>query len=68
MKPRKQFEKLTASELYCQKCKRLSPVRERLLLVLPTAELYDYRCQACGESLGSREVKSHARRIRPVTI
>jgi hypothetical protein len=68
MRPRKQFEKFSASELYCPKCRRLSPVRERLLLVLPAAELYDYRCQVCGESLGSREVKSRAQRVRPVTI
>lgn len=27
------------------------------MLVLPHAELYDYRCTTCGDSLGSREVK-----------
>ncbi len=58
-----QFDKLTASELYCQKCKKLQPVRERLLLVLPQGELFEYRCVACGESLGSREVKEPARQI-----
>lgn len=30
------------------------PVRERLLLVLPTGELYEYLCQGCGSSLGSK--------------
>ncbi len=56
MAPRKQFEDLRASELFCPKCRALQPVRERLLLVLPRAELYDYRCRACGTSCGSREV------------
>jgi hypothetical protein len=31
-------------------------VRERLLLVLPDGELHDYRCQGCGESLGTKKV------------
>jgi hypothetical protein len=52
-----QFEDLTASELFCPRCKTAQPVREKLLLVLPHAELHDYRCVACGESLGSREVR-----------
>ena len=54
----RQFNNLTASELYCPRCKASRPVRERLLLVLPHAELYDYRCVVCGDSLGSREVKA----------
>ena len=53
-----QFEKLTASELHCPKCRKMQQVRERLLLVIPGGELYDYRCVICGESLGSREVKA----------
>ena len=53
----RQFENLTASELFCPKCRTARPVRERLLLVLPHAELHDYRCTVCGESCGSREVK-----------
>jgi len=32
------------------------PVRERLLLVLPEKEIYDYLCTGCAESLGQREV------------
>ncbi len=60
MARRPQFENLKASELYCPRCRRLQPVRERLLLVLPRAELYDYRCTVCGSSLGSREVKSQS--------
>jgi len=51
-----QFENFTASSLYCDKCKAAMPVRERLLLVLPDKELYDYLCTGCGSSVGSREV------------
>jgi hypothetical protein len=32
------------------------PVRERLLLVLPDKELFDYLCTGCGSSVGQREV------------
>jgi len=55
---RKQFESLSASELYCNRCKVLRPVREKLLLVLPRGEINAYRCTVCGETLGTREVTS----------
>src|SRR5204862_533771 len=32
------------------------PVLERLLLVLPDREIFDYLCTGCGSSVGSREV------------
>ena len=32
------------------------PVRERLLLVLPEREIYDYLCTGCGSSVGRREI------------
>jgi hypothetical protein len=51
-----QFESLTASSLYCDKCKAAMPVRERLLLILPDKELFDYLCTECGSSVGQREV------------
>ncbi len=51
-----QFENFTASSLYCEKCKIAMPVRERLLLVLPDKEIYDYLCTGCASSVGSREV------------
>ncbi|MDD5482579.1 MAG: hypothetical protein PHP98_02850 [Kiritimatiellae bacterium] len=68
MRTKRQFENLTASELYCPKCRQLRPVRERLLLVLPAGELYDYRCRVCGESLGAREVNARRRGIMPARI
>jgi len=52
----KQFESLTASSLYCDKCKKAMPVRERLLLILPEKEIFDYLCTECGSSVGQREV------------
>jgi hypothetical protein len=51
-----QFENFTASSLYCDKCKAAMPVRERLLLVLPDKEIFDYLCTGCAASVGQREV------------
>lgn len=51
-----QFESFTASSLYCEKCGAAMPVRERLLLILPDRELYDYLCTNCASSVGRREV------------
>lgn len=51
------FKDLTASELLCPTCRVSQPVRERLLLVLPGGELHEYRCVACGTSVGTREVR-----------
>ena len=49
-----QFRELSASKLYCPKCKEATPVRERLLLVLPSGDRYDYLCTQCGESVGEK--------------
>jgi hypothetical protein len=51
-----QFENFTASSLYCEKCQAAMPVRERLLLILPDKEIYDYLCTGCASSVGQREV------------
>jgi hypothetical protein len=51
-----QFENFTASSLYCEKCRTAMPVRERLLLILPDREIYDYLCTGCASSVGQREV------------
>ena len=32
------------------------PVRERLLLILPDKEIFDYLCTGCASSVGQREV------------
>lgn len=65
-----QFESFKASQLYCRKCGKSMPVRERLLLILPDKDLHEYLCTGCGASLGQREVSAadkhlaalHARR------
>lgn len=57
-KTTRQFENLTASELYCPRCRAPRPVRERLLLVLPSGEIHSYRCTVCGDVLGTRESKN----------
>lgn len=67
-----QFESFRASSLYCNKCQKAMPVREKLLLVLPDKEIFDYLCTGCASSLGQREVTAGdrlaarpARRGRP---
>jgi len=56
MSQQKQFENFTASTLFCEKCRATTPVREKLLLVLPDREIFDYLCTECGSSVGQREV------------
>ncbi len=60
-----QFGSFTASELYCPKCQSSQPVRERLLLVLPSGELHEFLCSHCGTSLGKRTVTGPA--VAPAT-
>ena len=50
----KQFESLRASLLFCPTCQTATPTRERLLLVLPSGNLYEYLCAHCGTSTGSK--------------
>jgi len=50
-----QFKKLNATQLYCPTCGAAMPVRERLLLVLPDGNLFEYTCSRCGTSLGKRK-------------
>ena len=53
-----QFEEFQASALFCGRCQTARPVRERLLLVLPDGELFEYLCAACGTSVGTRKAES----------
>ncbi len=55
-----QFGSFTATELYCPKCRCAQPVRERLLLVLPTGELHEFLCSRCSTSLGKRTITGPA--------
>jgi hypothetical protein len=60
-----QFESFRASSLYCSKCQQAMPVREKLLLVLPDKEIFDYLCTGCASSLGQREVTAGERLRAP---
>ncbi|MBI5378742.1 MAG: cytoplasmic protein [Nitrospirae bacterium] len=55
------FQNLQASALYCPRCRTARPVRERLLLILPDGELYEYRCAACGAEVGTRRATAAPR-------
>jgi len=50
-----QFEQFQASYLYCDRCRQATPVREKLLLILPDGDVYDYICTQCGKSLGTKK-------------
>ena len=58
-----QFKSFKATELYCPKCQRSMPVRERLLLILPEGEKYEYLCARCGTSVGDKIVKEEPKPI-----
>lgn len=51
------FKELTASQLYCPTCRRATPVRDRLLLVLPEGEVKEFVCTICGASVGKHREK-----------
>jgi len=59
-----QFGDFVASELYCPKCKAAQPVREKLLLVLPSGEIHEYLCARCATSLGKRTVTGQPLALR----
>jgi hypothetical protein len=63
-----QFENFTASSLYCEKCKTAMPVRERLLLILPDKEIYDYLCTGCASSVGQREITAGEKLMSQRTV
>lgn len=53
-RPVEQYDSLEVSELFCPSCRVARPVRRHLLLVLPTGNRYEYRCAACGTSVGEK--------------
>jgi hypothetical protein len=52
------FREFQATQLFCSRCGTAQPVRERLLLVLPDGELFEYLCAACGAAVGTRKVEA----------
>ena len=49
------FGEFEVSELYCPRCRASRPVRRNLLLVLPTGNKYEYRCEVCGTPVGGKD-------------
>ena len=62
----KQFENLQATQIYCPKCRVATPVREKLLLVLPDGDLHEYLCSRCGTSLGKRKTSGERTKFIPI--
>lgn len=54
MAERSAFEEFEASSLFCPRCRRATPARKKLLLVLPTGNKYDYVCGECGAAVGGK--------------
>jgi hypothetical protein len=48
------FGEFEATSLFCPRCRRATPARKKLLLVLPTGNKYDYICSECGTSVGGK--------------
>jgi hypothetical protein len=48
------FGEFEATSLFCARCRRATPVRKKLLLVLPTGNKYDYLCAECGAAVGGK--------------
>lgn len=55
MNERRDFDALEVSEVYCPTCREARPVRQHLLLVLPTGNKYEYRCAVCGTPVGGKD-------------
>lgn len=48
------FGEFEASMLFCPRCRRATPTRKKLLLVLPDGNKYDYVCAQCGSIVGGK--------------
>lgn len=48
------FGEFEATTLFCPRCRRATPARQKLLLVLPTGHKYDYFCSECGTTVGGK--------------
>ena len=48
------YQEFEAAELFCSRCKKLVPVRKKMLLVLSEGDKYDYVCTVCGQRVGGK--------------
>ena len=60
--PEAQFEQFQATHLYCATCRGSMPTKERLLLTLPSGDLYGYTCAHCGTDVGTKTTSRAAGR------
>ena len=51
---RESFGEFEATSLFCPRCRRATPTRKKLLLVLPSGNKYDYTCSVCGLQVGGK--------------
>ena len=51
---RDSFGEFEATSLFCPTCKRATPARKKLLLVLSGGTKYDYVCAECGTTVGGK--------------
>lgn len=56
--PKEEFKSFQATSLYCPRCKEAVPIREKLLLLLPEGQLFEYLCSFCATSVGTRKETS----------
>lgn len=54
MAPQDSFQEFEAASLFCPRCRRATPARQKLLLVLPGGNKYDYVCAECGTPVGGK--------------
>ena len=54
MARRESFGEFEATSLFCPRCRRATPARAKLLLVLPSGNKYDYVCAECGTAVGAK--------------
>jgi hypothetical protein len=48
------FGEFDATSLFGPRCRRATPTRRKLLLVLPSGNKYDYVCAECGTAVGGK--------------
>ncbi len=61
--PPANYDQFNAVELFCPSCRIATPTRERLLLVLPDGDLYEYRCAECGTQVGKKKAREQKREL-----
>ena len=57
-KTRPSFSGIVASQLFCPTCNKAQPVRQKLLLVLPSGDKIGYFCKVCGREIGAKQQES----------